>query len=80
MKLPLLAWNAGSIVNSREDRVIMERVCEACRQPISDEERWFRVREEYVHISCYEKYLKLVSERRQQAKAAPAKPAPHPGG
>ena len=80
MKLPLLAWNAGSIVNSREDRVIMERVCEACCQAIGDEERWFRVREEYVHISCYEKYLKLVSERRQQVRTAPPKPVPDSGG
>jgi len=51
-----------------------KRVCEGCHQPISDEERWFRVRQEYVHLSCSEKYLKRVSERRQQAKAVPPKP------
>jgi hypothetical protein len=58
---------------------LLDKVCEVCRQPISDEERWFRVRKEYVHISCYEKYLRMVSERRQQAKTAPPKPAPDTG-
>ena len=38
---------------------------------IQDEEQWFRVYEEYVHLSCAEKYLRLVSGRRQQAKTAP---------
>jgi hypothetical protein len=30
--------------------VIMYKICEVCREPISDKERWFRVREEYVHL------------------------------
>jgi len=41
---------------------VMDRDCAACHQPIADEERWFRVREEYVHLSCSEKYLRRVSE------------------
>jgi hypothetical protein len=52
---------------------VMDRVCAVCLQAISDDEQWFRVREEYVHLSCYEKYLRVVSERRQQVKAASVK-------
>jgi hypothetical protein len=59
---------------------VMDKVCEACRQPISDKERWFRVREEYVHLSCSERYLRRVSERRQQTKTAPGKQEPDAGG
>jgi predicted nucleic acid-binding Zn ribbon protein len=51
---------------------VMDRFCVVCHQPISDEERWFRVLKEYVHLSCSEKYLELVSKRRQQAKTPPA--------
>jgi hypothetical protein len=64
----------------RDDRVIMKRVCEVCHQPIGDEEQWFRVREEYVHLLCSEKYLHRISERRKLAKAALPKPAPATGG
>ena len=53
---------------------MIERVFEVCREPIRDEDHWFRVREEYVHLSCSEKYLNLVSQRRQRAKTAPPKP------
>jgi hypothetical protein len=60
-------------------RGMIERVCEVCHEPIRDEERWFRVREEYVHLSCSEKYLNLVSQRRQRAKAAPPKHVPDTG-
>ena len=45
----------------------MQRVCTVCHQPIREEERWFRVRQEYVHLSCSEKYLRLVSERRKES-------------
>jgi len=51
----------------------MEMVCLVCHRPIREEEQWFRVRLEYVHLSCSEKYLRMVSERRQQAKIAPPK-------
>jgi hypothetical protein len=44
---------------------VMDRDCAVCLQAIADGERWFRVREEYVHLSCSEKYLRVVSERRQ---------------
>ena len=44
---------------------VMDRDCAACHQPISDEDEWFRVREEYVHISCAEKFLRRISERRR---------------
>ena len=55
-------------------------VCVACRQAISDKEWWFRVRAEYVHLSCSERYLRLVAERRQQAKdSATARRAGHWG-
>jgi hypothetical protein len=47
----------------------MQKVCVACHQPITDEERWFRLREDYVHLSCYERYLRRISERWQQPKA-----------
>jgi len=59
---------------------MVQRICAVCLQPISDAERWFRVREAYMHLSCSEKYLKLVSERRQQVKTAPSKPAADTGG
>ena len=52
---------------------VMERVCAVCLQAIGNEDQWFRVREEYVHISCSERYLRMVSGRRHPAKAAPAK-------
>ena len=52
---------------------VMDRVCAACHQPIQDQEQWFRVYEEYVRLSCAEKYLRLVFGRRQQAKTALAK-------
>jgi len=58
---------------------MIERVCEVCHESIRDEDQWFRVREEYVHLSCSEKYLKLVSQRRQQAKTAPPKHVPDTG-
>jgi hypothetical protein len=45
---------------------VMYSVCVACHQPIGDDEQWFRVREDYVHLSCSEKYLRMVSERRHQ--------------
>jgi hypothetical protein len=41
----------------------MDRVCAACEKAIGDEEQSFRVREEYVHLACSEKYLKLASAR-----------------
>jgi hypothetical protein len=53
---------------------MIDKVCEVCHQPIRDEDQWFRVREEYVHLSCSEKYLNLVSQKRQRAKAALPKP------
>ena len=59
---------------------MIDRICEVCREPIKDEDQWFRVRQEYVHLSCAEKYLRKVSERRQQAKTAPRTPAPDTGG
>jgi hypothetical protein len=59
---------------------MVDRICAVCLHPISDEERWFRVREDYAHLSCSEKYFKLVSERRQQEKTVPPKPAPGTGG
>jgi hypothetical protein len=46
---------------------VMDRVCAVCDQPIQDEEQWFRVRQEYVHLSCAEKYLRLASERRKES-------------
>jgi hypothetical protein len=58
---------------------VMDLICVVCLQPISEEERWFRVREEYVHLSCAEKYLRRVSDRRQQAKTAPPKHVPDTG-
>jgi hypothetical protein len=48
---------------------VMDRICTACHQPIADEEQWFRVREEYVHLSCSEEYLTVVSERRKIGRA-----------
>jgi hypothetical protein len=39
---------------------VMDRVCVACHQPIGDGEQWFRVREDYVHLACSEKYLRVV--------------------
>ena len=51
----------------------MDKVCVVCRQLIGNGEQWFRVREESVHLSCSEKYLKMVSERKQAGKAAPRK-------
>jgi hypothetical protein len=59
---------------------MVPRICAVCLHQISDEERWFRVREDYAHLSCSEKYLRLLSEKRQQAKTAPPKPAPGTGG
>jgi len=53
---------------------MIDKVCEVCHQPIRDEDQWFQVREEYVHLSCSEKYLNLVSQRWQRAKAALPKP------
>ena len=34
---------------------VMDRVCAVCLQAIGDEDKWFRVREEYVHLGCAEK-------------------------
>jgi hypothetical protein len=48
---------------------VMDRICTACHQLIADEEQWFRVREEYVHLSCSEEYLTVVSERRKIGRA-----------
>ena len=49
--------------------------CVACEQAIADEEAWFRVREEYVHRSCYEKFSKLVSARKNLEAEAPKETA-----
>jgi hypothetical protein len=58
----------------RETGVMGENVCEVCHQAIRQEERWFRVREEYVHASCSEKYLKQVLENRKAvSKSVPQK-------
>ena len=54
----------------------MQRVCAACQQPITDEERWFRVRGDYVHLACSERYMRHVSERRREQKATPPPNAP----
>src|SRR5437867_6627004 len=54
--------------NGREDRDYA-----VCHQPIQDQEQWFRVYEEYVHLFCSEKYLRRVSGRRQEAKTTPEK-------
>jgi hypothetical protein len=59
---------------------MVDAICAVCLHPISDEERWFRVREENAHLSCSEKYLRLLSEKRQQAKTAPPKVVPDVGG
>jgi len=58
---------------------VMDRICTACHQPIADEEQWFRVCEEYVHLSCSEEYLAVVSERRKHVKAGSVKQVPHAG-
>jgi hypothetical protein len=48
----------------------MDRICAVCGRAISSEEQWFRVHEEYAHLACSEKYLKLVTGRpRAQAEA-----------
>ena len=39
-----------------------------CHQPIQDQERWFRVYEEFVHLSCAEKYLRRVSREASASK------------
>jgi len=57
-----------------------EKVCAACHEPIKEEDQWFQVREEYVHLSCAEKYLRKVSERRKQANTAPPEHVPGTGG
>lgn len=36
---------------------MIERICEVCREPIKGEDQWFRVRQEYVHLSCAEKFF-----------------------
>jgi hypothetical protein len=46
---------------------VMDKDCAVCHQPISDEQRWFRIRDDYVHLSCYEKYLRLASERQKES-------------
>jgi hypothetical protein len=43
----------------------MDSLCVACEEVIADEEEWFRVRDEYVHRSCYEKYWKRVLARKE---------------
>ena len=58
---------------------VMNRVCAVCLQAIGDEDKWFRVREEYVHLSCSEEYLAVVSERRKHVKAASVKQEPDAG-
>ena len=58
---------------------MIERICEVCREPIRDEDQWFRVRQGYVHPSCSEKYLNLASQRRQRAKTAPPTHVPDTG-
>jgi len=58
---------------------VMDRDCTVCRQTIGNEEQWFRVREEYVHLSCSEEYLAVVSERRKHVKAASVKQEPDAG-
>jgi hypothetical protein len=45
---------------------VMDRFCAACHQPIGDNEQWFRVREDYVHLACSDKYLRTALERRHQ--------------
>jgi hypothetical protein len=45
----------------------MDRVCVACHQPIGDSEQWFRVREDYVHLACSDKYLRTALVRRYGA-------------
>jgi hypothetical protein len=46
---------------------VMDMECAVCHQLIGDEQRWFRIREDYVHLSCYEKYLRLASERQKES-------------
>jgi hypothetical protein len=48
----------------------MDRICPVCHQAITDKEQRFRVREDFVHLSCSEKYMRLLSER-PKGKAAP---------
>jgi hypothetical protein len=45
----------------------MDMECAVCHQPIGDEQRWFRIREDYVHLSWYEKYLGLASVRQKES-------------
>jgi hypothetical protein len=45
---------------------MIEKICVVCREPIKEGEQWFRVRQEYGHLSCAEKYLRRVSERRKE--------------
>jgi hypothetical protein len=47
---------------------VMDRVCVACHQPIADKEQWFRVREDYVHLSCSDKYLRMPLARHEATK------------
>jgi hypothetical protein len=37
-----------------------------------DAERWFRLREDYVHLACSERFMRQLAERRWEAKATPA--------
>jgi len=44
---------------------VMDSVCVACHQPIGDNEQWFRVREDYVHLACSDKYLRMALARHE---------------
>ena len=46
---------------------LMDMECAVCHLPIGDEQRWFRIREDCVHLSCYEKYLRLAAERQKES-------------
>ena len=68
------------ILNDSLQMGMPEKVCEVCREPIKEGEPWFRVRQEYAHLLCAEKYLRRVSERRKQANTAPPEHVPGTGG
>jgi hypothetical protein len=69
----------GLKIEHGESEGTLPKVCPVCHQAIREEERWFRVHEEYAHLICSERYLRLISERRQQAKTAPLHHAPDIG-
>ena len=71
----------GMIIALAGTMSAVDKVCGACHKPITEEEQWFRLREDYGHLACAERFMRQLSEKRREGSdTTPGKLGPDTTG